>query len=382
MVMIKKKWLVFSTGLALFSMFFGSGNLVFPIAVGQESDGHYILAALGIILTGVVVPFLGVYGMMLYKGDFNDFFSCFGKRGIFIFSLLSLAILGPFGGIARCLTVCHGAIQLLFWDTTLPMVSFIMCMTIFLCTLNKKKIIEILGNILTPLLLLSISLIAYYGLKRESMLIGIEFKGWTALKNGFLQGYQMMDLLAAFFFSSFIMKYLQNASAEHENGFQMRLFLKASIIGACLLSIVYFSLSLLGWNDSLMLENIPPQDMLAAIAMESLGTMAAPTVCLAVLFACLSTTVVISSLFADFLREEVFSNRINNVTSLIATLAIAFCVSILDFEGIAMFLGPVLAATYPALIMLTVVNIALKIYGLRSTHWPFTLTLAAKVCFI
>lgn len=94
---MKNKWFVVSTGFALFSMFFGSGNLVFPITVDQESEGHYLLAALGILFTGVVVPFLGVLGMMLYKGDIYSFFSCFGKKGTFLFSFLALALMGPFG---------------------------------------------------------------------------------------------------------------------------------------------------------------------------------------------------------------------------------------------------------------------------------------------
>lgn len=90
---MKNKLLVVSTGFALFSMFFGSGNLVFPITVGLESEGHYLLAALGILFTGVVVPFLGVLGMMLYKGDIYSFFNCFGRKGTFIFSFLALALM-------------------------------------------------------------------------------------------------------------------------------------------------------------------------------------------------------------------------------------------------------------------------------------------------
>src|SRR5690349_22076848 len=94
---MKKQLLIISTGFALFSMFFGSGNLVFPISVGVESQGHYLLGSLGILLTGVIVPFLGVLGMMLFKGDIMHFFSCFGKKGTFIFSLIALSLMGPFG---------------------------------------------------------------------------------------------------------------------------------------------------------------------------------------------------------------------------------------------------------------------------------------------
>jgi LIVCS family branched-chain amino acid:cation transporter len=64
-----KKNIILSTGLAMFSMFFGSGNLVFPLLVGQMSSGHYLSATLGILLTGVLVPFLGILAMILFNGD-------------------------------------------------------------------------------------------------------------------------------------------------------------------------------------------------------------------------------------------------------------------------------------------------------------------------
>ena len=118
------------------------------------------------------------------------------------------------------------------------------------------------------------------------------------------------------------------------------------------------------------------------IAIESLGTIAAPCVCLAVLFACLTTAIVLASLFADFLRSEVTKDKIGNKQALLITLGIGFVVSTFDFAGIARFLGPVLEAVYPALIALTLVNIANKFFGVKSSHWPFTLTLAAKLCWI
>src|SRR5262245_8338583 len=109
---MKNKLLIISTGFALFSMFFGSGNLVFPLVVGKESGGHYLLATLGIFLTGVVVPFLGVIAMMLYKGDNQKFFGSMGKPATFWFPLIALSLMGPFGVLARCITVAHGSFRL------------------------------------------------------------------------------------------------------------------------------------------------------------------------------------------------------------------------------------------------------------------------------
>lgn len=363
-------------------MFFGSGNLVFPIAVGQESGGHFLLAALGILLTGVIVPFLGVLGMLLYKGDIQDFFSCFSKKGIFIFTLLALSLMGPFGVLARCITVVHGALLLLIPNASLPIVSLIMCAVIYLLTVNKNKIVPVLGTILTPLLLVAIGAIAFFGLTQGAMPEATQLSSFAALKNGFFQGYQTMDLLAAFFFSTFVISHLRKDSAANsDEPSSLRVFFKAAMIGAGILSSVYVALVVLGWIYAPQLQHVRPQEMLGVIALESLGAFAAPCVCLAVIFACLTTAIVLASLFAEFLRKEVAREKIGNRWSLVITLLIGFAVSTLEFSGIARFIGPILEITYPALIALTVVNIANKYYGVRSTHWPFTLAIAAKLFF-
>ncbi len=381
---MKNNKLAASTGFALFSMFFGSGNLVFPIMAGQQSGGHYLYAILGFIFTGVIVPFLGVLGMMLYKGNIYNFFSCFGRKGTFLFSFLALALMGPFGVLARCLTVAHGALLLLWPSVSLPLTSFMLCTLIYFLTINKNKIVSMLGTVLTPFLLGSIALIAFFGLKQGfSFQETITSTGWKALQTGFFQGYQTMDLIAAFFFSQFIIKHLHDKlGSNSETPSLLKHFYKASFIGASILSIVYLALTLLGSFYAPLLKDVPPQEMLGVIAMESLGPIAAPCICLAVIFACLTTAVVLTSLFADFLRCEAAQDKIGNKQALLITLGIGFIVSTFDFAGIAKFLGPVLETTYPALITLTIVNIAFKFVGVKSTHWPFTVALIAKLCWI
>lgn len=381
---MKKTWLFVSTGFALFSMFFGSGNLVFPITVGQDSGGHYLLAATGILLSGVVVPFLGVLGMMLYQGDIYRFFSCFGKKGAWLFSFFALALMGPFGVLARCLTVAHGALLPLLPKLSLPITSLFMSLVIYLFAANKNKVVTTLGSLLTPFLLISIAVIAFFGINQGSIPDPTQDKGWKAASNGFFQGYQTMDLLAAFFFSQFVIKHLRDKllPAGSNDTTLLKLFYKSSIVGAILLASVYFTMVLLGWIYSSQLQEVPPQEMLSLIAMQSLGSLAAPCVCITVVFACLTTAIVLASLFANFLQNEVANKKIKNSHALLVTLSIGFFVSTFDFAGIAKFLGPLLATIYPALIALTIVNIINKFFGYKSTHWPFTLTLATKLCGI
>lgn len=356
---MKKTLLILSTGFALFSMFFGSGNLVFPIVVGEESGGHTFWASLGILITGVLVPFLGVFGMMLYKGDIQSFFSFFGKKGTFWFSLCALALMGPFGVLARCLTVAHGAFQHVFPGAGLIITSLLLCTVIFFLTVNKNKIVTVLGTVLTPFLLLSIALIAFFGLSNESMMESMPTYSFAAFKNGFFQGYQTMDLLAAFFFSTFVINHLRSVKNEES----MKVFSRAALIGGSILSFVYIALVCLGWIYAPILADHLPQERLGIIAMQALGPMATPVICLAVVLACLTTAIVLASLFADFLRKEVFKDKMGNKTALFITLVISFLVSTLEFSGIARFLGPILETVYPALILLTLLNIARKVWN-------------------
>jgi LIVCS family branched-chain amino acid:cation transporter len=362
-IMKKNLLLIISAGFALFSMFFGSGNLVFPIGVGVESGGHYLMASFGIFCTGVVFPLLGMLGITLYQGDLSKFFRWFGKRGVFLFSLLALSLMGPFGVLARCLTVIHGALKLVIPTASLSLTSLTICLLIYLMVVNKNRIVTILGTILTPFLLLSILAIVFFAFGKANLPELDASTNLDAFKNGFFKGYQTMDLVASFFFAKFVIKHLKASDVNsEEKEAPLKVFLKASLIGAALLYAVYFALVVLGSLYAPILANVPPQEMFGRIALETLGSFGAPCVCLAVSLACLTTAIALTSLFADFLRKDVLQQKIGNKTAILITLTIAFFVSNLAFAGIAKFLGPILEAIYPALITLTVINIGYGIY--------------------
>jgi len=378
---MKNKALILSTGLAMFSMFFGSGNLVFPLMVGQTSQGHFGIAALGILLTGVLVPFLGVFAMLLFKGNSNDFFIRFGKPACFWFPLIALSLMGPFGVLARCITVAHGAFKLVSPETSLWVFSLISCGVLFFLSIKKNRIIPVLGSILTPFLLISLVAIVLFALNSAPIPFAESWKGaWSSFNQGIIQGYQTMDLLAAFFFSIFIIKHLQDHKGLQENPARsIPVFLKASLVGAGLLSAVYFALVIMGAVYATELSAIPPQEMLGFIAQKTLGPWAAPIVSIAIILACLTTAIILTSLFADFLRKEVTKNKIPSSLAVIITLGIAFFTSTLEFSGIARFITPILTVIYPALIVLTVVSIFEKLWGWKMIRVPTAIAFVLKL---
>lgn len=377
---MKNKNSALSTGLALFSMFFGSGNLVFPIVVGELSNGHFSLASLGILITGVLVPFLGVAAMLLYKGDTQSFFGRVGKPATFWFPLIALSLMGPFGVMARCITVAFGSFHQIMPDVSLPIFSLIFAALIFITTWSKSKIVPLLGSILTPILLLSLFAIAFFGIAKGGLpAVTVAEGSWDAFKNGFFQGYQTMDLLASFFFSTFVIKMLQDSQKDQSKDRTFPLFLKASCIAGGLLALIYCFLVLLGASYAPLLASVPPEEMLGAIAQQALGSFAAPIVCITVVLACLTTALVLADLFAEFLQSQVLKNKINASSSMLITLGIGFAVSTLEFSGIAKFLAPILETIYPSLILLTLVNIGHKVWQWNFVRLPIVAALLAKL---
>lgn len=379
---MKQKFLILSTGFALFSMFFGSGNLVFPLLVGKNSGGHIALAALGLLLTGVIVPFLGVFAMRLFKGDAKSFFGTMGQPATFWFPLIALSLMGPFGVLARCITVAHGSFQILFPHTSLIVFSAISCCIIYFVTMHRQRIIPLLGTYLTPFLLCSLLGIIILGWWFGEFSAISSTSPWKAFQDGFFQGYQTMDLLAAFFFSVFVIQHLESRLKDQEQAQTrgLNIFVKSAFVGASLLACVYIALVYLGAAYSSQLEQVPPEEMLGTIASYSMGPLATPIVCLAVVLACFTTAVVLASLFADFLKQEVIPKASNHLT-LSLTLLIAFSISTLEFAGIARFLAPILEALYPALIVLTILNMASHVIGFKSHRWPIVATLLAKLYY-
>lgn len=358
--MNNQRSLALTTGLALFCMFFGSGNLVFPLLVGTQSGDNAVWATLGLSITAVLVPLLGCIGIMLYNGQLDKFFRILGSKGFFIFAFASLALMGPFGVLARCLTVAYGTFAKFHPEISLIPFSLVSCALLFVSALWRDQILQLLGKWLTPALLGSLVAIFLCSFFMGFPEVSQSQDAWSAFSLGTFQGYQTMDLLAAFFFSGFII--VQLAKDGGDSTQRLRVFLQASLIAGLLLATVYAGLVYLGVQHSEKLTSVPPEMMLATVATLSMGNWGGAVVCIAFGLACYTTAIVLTVLFADFLRKDMSKGKIPQWASLSITLGIAFAVSTLEFSGIARFLGPLLEMVYPLLIALSIWNIGWMLF--------------------
>lgn len=351
---------VFSTGLAMFSMFFGAGNVVFPLVIGQTTGDQTPFALLGLLLTAVGVPFLGLIAILLFKGDYQEFFARSGKVPGFLLAATIMLLIGPFGGLPRCIALSYSTLKLSWPLFSFGIFSFASCVLIFFFTYKKNRMLSLLGYILTPLLLVSLAVIVVVGLWTGESSMPSYLTTSQSFWHGFMEGYNTMDLLASFFFSAIIYTTLKQESKESGVCGERELFqlsLKASCIGGGLLALVYIGFSLVAaWHTS-SLSVVSQGELLGALTLKILGPYAGLFASATIALACLTTAIALAAVFAEFLQKVLLRNKVSYIQALVFTLATGFAVSLLEFTGIVSLLAPLLQVAYPALILFTVFNI-------------------------
>ncbi|MBS4162951.1 Branched-chain amino acid transport system carrier protein BraB [Candidatus Protochlamydia amoebophila] len=364
-----------ATGLAMFSMFFGAGNVVFPLALGQHAKDQNIYAIIGLLITAVGVPFLGLIAMTLFDGNYRAFFNRLGKFPGFLIALTIMGLIGPFGALPRCIALSYSTISLAIPHLELIPFSIISCILIYLFTFRKNNIIDVLGYVLTPFLLFSLLIIILKGFWEANGLPASIHQPYETFLVGLQEGYQTMDLLGAFFFCSVVLACLKKGvepqTHEHVNYKKMIILtLKASCIGAFLLGLVYLGFSYVAAYNSENLAEVSKEQVLATLSHQILGPNAGVVASIAVALACLTTAIALAVVFAEFLHFDVSKGKISYHNSLILTLVVSFIFSTLNFTGIIAFLAPILEVCYPALIVLCIVNIGYKLVHFKPVKIP------------
>ncbi len=356
-------WII---GMALFSMFFGSGNLIFPMAVGAYAEGHYLYGTLGFLMTAVLLPFAGVFTMVLFRGDYVRFFSVLGRTLGFIVTLLMLTFWIPLGSGPRCVTLAFAASK--SYVNTIPLWAFSAgyCLFVFALLYKESRILSLLGKVLTPALLIALVVVVFAGLYNSPGLQAVEHHPFSVFLVALREGYNTQDLIASFFFSSVIIGILNHTDKDIRPASERRhlaLTLRGGLVGVSILALVYLALLYLGAAYSSMLNGLGKDALISTLSIHLLGSkMAFLPVCIIGL-ACITTSAALTLVFANFVKSSLFKNRISQELSLTITSVGTFGMSLFGFESISAMLSNVMAIFYPILIALIVVNLAL--YGRR-----------------
>lgn len=375
---------IFTTGLAIFSMLFGAGNLIYPLLIGMTSGPLTWVGMIGFLLTATFLPLLGLIAMILFDGDYKAFFHRLGTMpGSFLIAACMI-IIGPGLAIPRIVTLSHimiaPFIPIALLQQSNMLASFIFAILFlgvtFLATYKESKIIDVLGKIISPVLLLCLVIIIGKGLINADTIVPASDTAYNIFMTNIIRGYETLDLLGAIFFASIIISLLKSKSFMHHTVHELATVgFKAGFIGIFLLCLVYIGMSVISMYHSHGMHHLGAGALFRDLSFSLLGTDGTIVISLAVLMACLSTAIALVVVFAEYVQHTIFNKAITYVTALSISIASCIPLSICGLDYVlALTGGPIVYIGYPVIIALTLCNIAYKWFHFTWVKLPVAAT--------
>ncbi len=337
-------------GFALFAMFFGAGNLIFPPFLGNAVGSQYIIASIGFICTGVGLPLLAIIAVTKGDGTFESMASKISPKFAIAFTTLLFVAIGPMLAIPRtAATTYELAVQPNFPNIS-PLVWMIIYFAINLIfVLRKSSIIDSIGTYLTPILIAILAIIIVKGIIFP---IGEVLSTGTTnvLATSLTEGYQTMDALGGLLFATMISGSILAKGYSKEEVIPMTL--KSGFIATLGLAFVYGGLMYLGaQTTSTFTGELTKSNVLLFISQSVLGNVGSIIIGLAMALACLSTSIGLLSAGASFF-EKLSKGKLSYKFNAILISLISIGIGSLGVDNIVVISGPILNLLYPVAITL------------------------------
>lgn len=343
-------------GFALFAIFFGAGNLIFPPHLGVLAGDQWYKAMFGFLLTDPVLPILGVIVTARLGGRADDLGKRVSPKFAKLIGTIAILTIGPFFCVPRTGATTHE----IFVHSLFPSVpSWATCVVFFALTLyltlNPGKVIDIIGKYLTPALLIILALIVIISIvnppdpKVATGQVGL-------FTNGFYEGYQTMDALGSPLMAGIVISDLLRRGYTDKE-VQFKASAQIGIVAFILLALVYGGLTYAGATVGGHFNGETERTALLIGMVElMLGNIGKVFMGVAVALACLTTSTGLTSTCGNYFDTISNGKLPYKYVAMVAT-AIAFVLSLIGVEGLIAIAVPILSAIYPVIIVLIVMSI-------------------------
>ncbi len=343
----------FITAFALFSLFFGAGNLILPPFLGYNAGNSWGLVTLGFALSAVVIPVLAIFGYAKIQGTMKDFANKVSPLFAVVYSVcvyvISVALPAP-----RTASVTYEmAIQPYFQLSSL-WTSIIYFSLVLVFVLNRNKILNLIGKFLTPLIILILLFIIGVGLFTEVSPINNSIFDNT-FTEGILEGYQTFDAIGGVLVGGVIVISL-SLQSNYSFTDKKSIIKKAGFLSGLGLLLIYGGLIALGahYNGSFQTEN--RTELLSFLSTETLGNIGTLFLGILVALACFTTAVGILTGTADFVKGIANNSKFAYTITVVFGSIIGVAIGQFDVHYIINIALPALMFIYPITIVLILLN--------------------------
>lgn len=353
-------------GSMLFGLFFGAGNLIFPVHMGQEAGANVWPAIIGFLITGIGLPFLGIIAIGISgENGLFDLASRVHKGYGYFFTVALYLVIGPFFAMPR-LAATSFEIGLTPFVAESQKTLFLAIFSILFFALswwfsrNPSKLLDYVGKFLNPLFLALLAiLIVMSFVKPIANIHDITVLGKYrdhAFFTGFQNGYNTLDVLASLAFGIIVVNTLKNKGVTKKSTITADTF-KSGAVSVLLMGIIYSFLSLMGTMSMGKFDLSENGGIaLTQIAHYYLGTGGSIILALIVVVACLKTTIGLTTAFSETFAE-LFPGL--SYSTLIAGVSIIPCIiANVGLTSIISYSTPVLMFLYPLAIILVLLGVS------------------------
>ena len=360
----KQKLLVAGT---LFGMFFGAGNLIFPVHLGQIAGYNVVPAMIGFIITAVGIPILGVAAIGNTHSDGLQALSTkVGKGYGYVFTCLLYLTIGPFFAIPRCATTSFttGIAPMLGDGVSEALVLFLFSLIFFaivlFLSLRPQGITVWIGKIINPIFLVFLAILVFAALQNPSAAVSAvqpeaAYES-NALFSAFIEGYGTMDAIAGLAFGIVVIDIIRGMGVQ-DDGAIAKDVLSSGVLTGILMAIIYIATILMGTQSRGLFETSENGGIaLAQISGHYLGAAGSIVLAITITFACLKTSIGLVTSCADAFAR-MFPKGFSYNTWAIIFSVFSFVVSNFGLSKIINYSLPVLMFLYP--LAITLIGLAL-----------------------